>query len=53
MIVLQLDVKVNGFIMKRWIKNLLGFGNSWICSQCDTYNESGRWYCGLCGRLVN
>jgi len=39
--------------MKKWIKHLLGFGEDWICPQCDTLNMGGRWYCGLCGKLVN
>jgi hypothetical protein len=36
--------------MKRWIKQLLWFGDMWKCSQCDTINAEGRWYCGLCGK---
>jgi hypothetical protein len=36
--------------MKRWIKQLLWFGDIWVCEQCDSINMEGRWYCGLCGK---
>jgi hypothetical protein len=38
--------------MKKWIKQLFGFGEIWICYQCDTVNMYGRVHCGLCGKVI-
>jgi len=40
--------------MKRVWKQIIGIKNiQWTCTQCGCWNESGRWFCGNCGKLID
>ncbi len=40
------------FINKRFMKQLL-WGSRWTCSHCGCWNESGRWFCGQCDKIID